>query len=196
MNRPTLGKSLAGRYRPKYGVPSVLAGMECLTAMVNKSLTPPFSLGNPVPDVTVQTHDGRPFRLLDHLGQPMVLFFYPQDDTEGCTLEVQEFDGLLPEFERSGISLFGISPDSVASHQAFRAKYGLGLSLLSDPGHRAADAFGLWREKTTFGRTYVGLVRTTVLIHSGGTAAALVPAPRIKGHAAQVLAHARATWDG
>jgi thioredoxin-dependent peroxiredoxin len=162
--------------------------------MVSVTLMREIAVGERVPDVFVTSEDGTELSLLAALGGPSALFFYPQDDTEGCTLEAQEFDALLPEFHTSGIALFGISPDTPQSHKAFRAKYDLTVPLLADGDHKAADAFGLWRSKTTFGRTYIGLVRTTVLIGADGVVAAILPARRIKGHAAQVLERARAIW--
>src|SRR5690606_8887112 len=100
----------------------------------------------------------------DHRGRPVVLVFYPQDDTEGCTLENIEFTQLMPEFRAIGVEVLGISPDSVEDHCRFRDKYQLGLTLAADPQRDAVEAYGIWGEKTLYGRDYVGLIRTTFLV--------------------------------
>jgi peroxiredoxin Q/BCP len=155
-----------------------------------------IATGMPAPDFALQTDAGTTFRLSEMRGAPVVLYFYPQDDTEGCTIENQEFSALAPEFARLGVKLVGISPDSVSDHCKFRDKYGLSVTLASDPDHKAIAPYGLWQEKTTFGRTYVGLVRTSFLIDAEGRIAGIWKVTRIKKHAASMLEAARALVSG
>ena len=145
------------------------------------------SIGDPAPDFALTTDAGTTFRLSAHKGRPVVLFFYPQDDTDNCTRENQEFSETAAEFEKAGAVLAGISPDSVKSHCQFRDKYGLKVPLISDPEHKAIGPFGVWQQKKLYGREYLGLVRTTFVIDADGKVAAVVPATRIKGHAGKVL---------
>lgn len=144
------------------------------------------------PDVLLDADDGSNFRLSDHRGRPVVLVFYPQDDTEGCTVEMLEFSSLAGEFSAAGCSVVGISPDSRESHCAFRDKFSLRIRLLADPGLEAIKAFGVWGPKQLYGRAYEGLIRTSVLVDAGGRVAAVTRATRIKGHAARMLAAVRA----
>ena len=143
--------------------------------------------GTPAPDFELMTDSGEPFRLSQHLGRPIVLYFYPEDDTEGCTLENVEFTALLPEFSQLGAVVLGISPDSVEKHCAFRDKYALAVSLAADPERRAIEAYGLWQLKKMFAAQFMGVKRATVLIDARGKVAAVLLASRIKGHAAKVL---------
>ncbi len=146
--------------------------------------------GDPAPDFTLPTDQGT-VTLSTLRGAPVVLYFYPKDDTEGCTIESIEFTGLRDEFAALGVRVIGISPDTVADHEKFRAKHGLGIELAADPDRTAIDAYGVWGEKTTFGKTYTGLIRTTFLVAADGTIAQVWPVLKIKGHAEQVLAAAR-----
>ena len=127
------------------------------------------------------------FRLSDHKGKPVVLYFYPQDDTEGCTLENQEFSALVPEFEKLGAVVAGISPDTIESHCKFRDKFGLTAPLLADVGEKVTKKYGLWQLKKLWGVEYMGLVRTSFLIDSKGKVAGIFKATRIRDHAAKVL---------
>ncbi|KKB11227.1 hypothetical protein VE25_13845 [Devosia geojensis] len=145
------------------------------------------SIGDSAPDFALPTDAGTTFRLSDHRGRPVVLFFYPQDDTDNCTRENQEFSQTAAAFEKAGAVLAGISPDSIESHCQFRDKYGLKVPLLSDPDHKAIGPYGLWQQKKLYGREYLGLVRTSFVIDAEGRIAAIVPATRIKGHAEKVL---------
>lgn len=150
-----------------------------------------IAIGAQAPDFALPTDSGEVFGLSAHPGAPVVLVFYPQDDTEGCTLENLEFTQLMPEFRALGALVVGISPDTVATHCRFRDKHGLTLTLVADPGHEAIAAYGVWGAKTTFGRTYTGLIRTTFLVGPDGAIAGMWRVTRIKGHAAQVLEAAR-----
>jgi thioredoxin-dependent peroxiredoxin len=143
--------------------------------------------GDLAPDFTLPLDNGKVFRLSDYKGTPVVLFFYPQDDTEGCTIENQEFSLLAPEFAKRGAVVVGISPDSIESHCKFRDKFDIKVPLAADPDHVAIGAFGLWRLKTLYGREFEGLVRTSFLIDAEGRIARLVRATRIKGHAQKML---------
>jgi peroxiredoxin Q/BCP len=143
--------------------------------------------GEFAPDFELITDKGEVFRLSFFRGNPVVLFFYPEDDTPGCTIENLEFSLLAQEFEKLGAKLVGISPDSVKKHCDFRDKFNLAVTLAADPEHKAINAFGLWGPKVSFGRHIVGLTRATVLINADGTIAQNFLARPIKGHAAKVL---------
>lgn len=146
-----------------------------------------IAVGQEAPDFALPTDRGKTFRLSEHRGNPVILVFYPQADTEGCTLENVEFTQLLPKFGAAGATVVSISPDSVAKHCAFRDKYELKLILLSDPDHLAIEAYGLWGDKKMFGVEFKGLIRTTVIVGPDGRIAGILKASRIKGHAQKVL---------
>lgn len=154
------------------------------------------SKGNQAPDFELATADGTMFRLSEQRGSPVVLYFYAEDDTEGCTIENQEFTALLPEFQRLGVRVVGISEDSVARHCRFRDKYGIATVLLADPEHKAIEAYGVWGPKVTFGHHLIGLIRSTFLIGADGRLIADWRVTRIKGHAEKVLAAARGLVTG
>ncbi|WDR05669.1 peroxiredoxin [Devosia rhodophyticola] len=147
-----------------------------------------LTVGTAAPDFSLPTDQGTQFQLSGHRGQAVVLFFYPQDDTEGCTIENLDFSALAPEFEQLGAILLGISPDDIASHCAFRDKYKLSVALAADPEHQAIGPYDIWRLKKNYGREYMGVVRTSVIVAPDGTIADIIAAPRIKGHAGKVLA--------
>jgi len=151
-----------------------------------------IEIGRKAPDFALTTDRNETFRLSEHKGPAVVLVFYPQDDTEGCTVENIEFTQLMPEFKKLGAEVVGISPDSVADHCKFRDKYQLALTLVADPDHQAIDAYEVWGPKTTFGRDYVGLIRTTFLVGPDGKIAGIWRVNRIKAHAAEVLEATRA----
>jgi peroxiredoxin Q/BCP len=144
------------------------------------------------PDFELPSADGETFRLSAQRGRAVVLYFYPEDDTPGCTIENQEFSALLPEFERLGVTVVGISADSIDKHCRFRDKYALKTVLLADQQHRAIDAYGVWGPKVTFGHHLIGLIRSSFLIDAQGRIAGAWRVTRIKGHAATVLAAAQA----
>jgi peroxiredoxin Q/BCP len=144
------------------------------------------------PDFELPTADGGNFRLSAERGHPVVLYFYAEDDTEGCTIENQAFSALLPEFARLGVTVVGISEDSIARHCRFRDKYGIATLLVADPGHEAIEAYGVWGPKVTFGHHLIGLIRSTFLIDAQGRIAEEWRVTRIKGHAEKVLEAARA----
>ena len=144
---------------------------------------PLLSPGASAPDFTLHTDLGSPVTLSALQDKPVVLFFYPKDDTPGCTIECKEFRDAKSAFE-SKAHVFGISPDDVASHQAFRDKYALNFPLLSDPGHRVADEFGVWALKKSGNE---GIHRTTFVIR-GGKVERVFADVKPEGHAAEVLA--------
>lgn len=148
--------------------------------------------GNPLPDLELAGPDGTPVRLRDAVGAPFVLYFYPKDDTTGCTREAQDFSALLPAFRAAGVGLLGVSPDTPAKHAKFTAKYALTVPLASDEAHEVMEAFGVWVEKSMYGRTYMGVERATFLFAADGTLAQVWRKVRVAGHAEQVLAAARA----
>lgn len=145
-----------------------------------------------VPDFELPTDDGEIFRLSALAGTPVVLFFYPKDDTTGCTAEAKDFTRLAADFRSAGVAVIGVSPDSIKKHQKFRAKHGLDVRLAADEGHAVAERFGLWVEKSMYGRTYMGIERSTFLIDPRGRVAEMWRKVRVPGHAEAVLAAARA----
>ena len=144
--------------------------------------------GDEAPDFTLQTDAGKPLALSSLRGRPVVLYFYPQDDTETCTAQACALRDAFPRFRAAKAVVLGVSPDTVASHARFRKKYGLPFTLLADPGHAVADLYGVWQEKTTFGRAYMGIARTTFVIDAAGKVARVFEKVRVKGHAEAVEA--------
>jgi peroxiredoxin Q/BCP len=146
-----------------------------------------LEIGQAAPDFTLPDDRGGSFKLSQQRGRPVVLEFYCEDDSGGCVTENQEFSALLPEFEQAGATVVGISPQDVASHQKFSAKYFFAQPLLADPELNAIKAYGLWQQKKLWGHEFMGVVRVTYLIDQDGKVAAVLPARRIKGHAQKVL---------
>jgi peroxiredoxin Q/BCP len=135
--------------------------------------------------------DAGPIRLADFAGRKLVVYFYPKDDTPGCTTEGKGFSALMAEFEAADTAVVGISRDSVASHAKFRAKHGLTVALGSDEG-AVTEAFGVWVEKSMYGKKYMGIERATFLIGRDGKVARTWPKVKVPGHVEEVLAAARA----
>ncbi len=126
--------------------------------------------------------------LSDYAGKsPVVLYFYPKDDTPGCTTEACNFRDLLPQFEAAGSVILGISPDDQASHVKFAASHALPFPLLADAGHAVADAYSVWKEKTNYGKTYWGIERTTFVIDKDGKIAKIYPRVKVEDHVQEVL---------
>ena len=148
--------------------------------------------GDEAPDFSLSTGAARPLRLSALKGTKVVLYFYPTDDTETCTAEAIAFNGLRAEFARAQTEVVGLSPDSLASHDKFKRKHKLALTLASDDTKAVIEAYGVWQEKTLFGRTYMGVERTTVLIDRQGRIARVWRKVRVRGHAEAVLEAARA----
>lgn len=150
-------------------------------------------IGDSFPDIALETPDGGSVKASDFRGRKLVVFFYPKDDTPGCTVENQEFSALAPEFEKAGVALLGVSKDPPKKHAKFIAKYGLAASLASDPEENGlSDALGIWTEKSMYGRTYMGMLRTTYLVDTAGKIARVWDKVKVKGHAAEVLEAAKA----
>jgi peroxiredoxin Q/BCP len=147
-----------------------------------------IAAGAPAPDFTLATDAGEPLALSSLRGGPVVLYFYPKDDTEGCTAQACGLRDDFPAFESAGATILGVSPDSVASHRRFRAKYGLPFALLADVDHAVAERYGVWKEKTMFGRTFWGVERTTYVIDARGAVAFVFERVRPAAHAADVRA--------
>ncbi|TPG13134.1 peroxiredoxin [Sphingomonas oligophenolica] len=139
-----------------------------------------------IPEVTVMLADGTPLALTD-LPLPAVIYFYPKDDTAGCTREAQDFSALSDQFAAAGVSVLGVSKDSPASHAKFAKKHDLSVALASDEDGSACAAFGAWIEKSMYGRKYMGIERSTFLFGADGTLAQAWRKVRVPGHAAAVL---------
>ncbi len=149
--------------------------------------------GDSLPDVALTRPDGSPVRPADFAGQKLVLFFYPKDDTPGCTTENLDFSALSADFAKAGTALLGISKDPPKKHEKFIAKHGLTAPLASDPEEGGlSDALGFWTEKSMYGRSYMGMVRSTVLVGADGKVAQVWSPVKVKGHAAEVLEAAKA----
>ncbi|WP_027486354.1 peroxiredoxin [Allorhizobium undicola] len=146
-----------------------------------------LQIGDTAPDFTLPRDGGGTVSLNGHLGKPVVLYFYPKDDTSGCTTEAKDFSSLLPQFNAAGAVVIGLSPDSVKAHDKFTAKHGLSVILASDEEKSALQAYGVWKEKSMYGKTYMGVERTTFLIGKDGKIAAIWPKVKVAGHAEAVL---------
>lgn len=144
------------------------------------------SEGKSAPAFTLDTDSGETLSLKDLKGRPVVLYFYPKDDTPGCTVEACEFRDAFPRFKGSKAVILGISPDSVKSHQKFKVKFDLPFTLLADEDHAIAEKYGVWQKKSMYGRTYMGIARTTFVIDQDGKVAKVFEKVKPKGHAEEV----------
>lgn len=150
-------------------------------------------VGEAMPDVAMETPDGGSVKASDFAGQKLVVFFYPKDDTPGCTTENKDFTAMKDDFDAAGVALLGVSKDPPAKHQKFAAKHDLAAPLASDPQEDGlADALGIWVEKNMYGRKYMGMERTTYLVGADGKIAQVWRKVRVKDHAAEVLEAAKA----
>jgi len=147
--------------------------------------------GDKAPSITVAASDGRSLNL-SAPGQPLVLYFYPKDDTSGCTREAQDFTALADDYAKAGVKVIGVSRDPMKSHEKFIGKYGLAVPLVSDEDGRISDAFGTWVEKSMYGRKYMGMERATYLIGADGKVLKAWRKVKVPKHAEDVLAEARA----
>ena len=143
--------------------------------------------GQAAPDFSLQADDGSTVDLASLRGTTVALYFYPKDDTTGCTAQACEFRDMRADYEAAGVRVIGVSPDPLKSHVRFRDKYDLPFTLLSDPDHEAAEAYGVWVEKSMYGRTYMGVERSTFVIGPDGTIQQALYKVKPKGHAASVL---------
>ncbi|MBC7137942.1 MAG: peroxiredoxin [Defluviimonas sp.] len=148
--------------------------------------------GTPAPDFTLPRNGGGSLALSALRPKKVVLYFYPKDDTPGCTTEALDFSRLKDEFDAAGTVVVGISKDSVQSHDKFCAKHDLGVILVSDEGGDICERYGVWGEKSMYGKTFMGIERTTVLIDGAGKVARVWNRVKVPGHAAEVLDAARA----
>ncbi|HAD06815.1 MAG TPA: thioredoxin-dependent thiol peroxidase [Anaerolineaceae bacterium] len=148
----------------------------------------PISANIPAPDFELPDETGTPRRLSDYRGKPVVLYFYPKDDTPGCTKEACSFRDDYSEYQKSGVVILGISPDSPKSHAKFKEKYNLPFTLLADEEHQVCELYGAWGRKKFMGREYDGVLRTTFLIGPDGTILKVFPDVKPEGHSQEVLA--------
>jgi peroxiredoxin Q/BCP len=143
--------------------------------------------GTQAPEFTLQDENGVERKLSDYRGQPLVLFFYPKDDTPGCTTEVCNFRDDYSVYQEAGVTILGISPDTVKSHTKFKTKFDLPFTLLADEGHQVCDAYGVWGPKKFMGREYEGVLRTTYLIDKDGVISHVFENVKPADHSVEVL---------
>jgi len=149
-------------------------------------------VGDALPDFDLETGGGGRLSAGALRGRRSVLYFYPKDDTSGCTLEAREFTALVGEFAERGVAVYGVSPDPVRSHDRFTAKCDIGFPLVSDPDTALCEAMGVWVEKSMYGRSYMGVERSTFVVGPDGRVEKAWRKVKVPGHAAEVLAAARA----
>jgi thioredoxin-dependent peroxiredoxin len=146
-----------------------------------------LNINQPAPPFQLVNQAAENIKLSDFQNQWLILYFYPKDNTPGCTTEAIDFTALHPEFTQVGATVVGVSPDSVAAHEKFTAKQNLQIMLLSDPDHQVAESYGVWQLKKFMGKEYMGVVRSTFVIDPQGKVAQIWPKVKVKGHAAAVL---------
>ncbi|HET7500266.1 MAG TPA: peroxiredoxin [Kofleriaceae bacterium] len=146
-----------------------------------------IEVGKKAPAFTLESSDGGKVKLSDFAGKVVVLYFYPRDNTPGCTVEANDFNAALPALKKLGAVVLGASKDSIASHCKFRDKYSLGFPLLSDPDGGVLEAYGAWGDKVMYGKKMKGIIRSTVVIGKDGKVKQHWPKVNVKGHAAEVL---------
>jgi peroxiredoxin Q/BCP len=144
--------------------------------------------GKKAPDFTLAADDGAKVKLSALAGTPVVIYFYPKDDTPGCTREACAFRDRQSELKKLGAKVFGVSPDDIASHEKFRDKFKLNFPLLADPDHKVAEKYGAWREKNMYGKTSMGIQRSTFLIDAAGKVARVWKKVQVDGHDDEVMA--------
>ncbi|TWJ08821.1 peroxiredoxin [Altererythrobacter ishigakiensis] len=150
-------------------------------------------VGDAMPNIEMETPDGGVVKASDFAGQKLVVFFYPKDNTPGCTTEAKDFTALKGDFDQAGVALLGVSKDSAKKHQNFIAKHDLTTPLATDAEENGlSDALGIWTEKKMYGKTYMGMVRTTYLVGTDGKIAQVWNKVKVKGHAEEVLSAAKA----
>jgi peroxiredoxin Q/BCP len=147
--------------------------------------------GSKAPAFSLPRDGGGKVSLADFKGQNLVLYFYPRADTPGCTVESKAFSSLSKAFAKAGTAVLGVSADPVKAQDAFKAKHGLAIPLASDETHRMLDAYGVWGEKSMYGKKFMGITRTTLLIDRDGRIARIWPKVKVEGHAEEVLAAAK-----
>ena len=147
----------------------------------------PLSIGDPAPDFTSTDQTGRTIRLSDYRGRKVVLYFYPKDDTSGCTAQACSLRDNYADLREAGYEVLGVSVDNQTSHQKFISKYDLPFTLVADTDKQLVDAYGVWQEKSMYGRKYMGTVRTTFLIDENGIITNIIGKVDTKNHAEQIL---------
>ena len=147
-----------------------------------------LQVGKRAPAFSLDNAEGERISLKDFAGKTVVLYFYPRDNTPGCTLEAQDFQKALPEFKKRKAVVLGVSPDTSASHCKFRDKFELAFELLSDPDHTVLEKYGAWGEKTLYGKKSLGVLRSTVIIDKAGNVQKVFPKVKVNGHVDAVLA--------
>lgn len=151
-----------------------------------------LDVGQNAPDFDLPADGGRSVKLSSLRGKPVVLYFYPKDDTSGCTAESIAFSALKPQFEKLGATIIGMSPDGQKSHDKFKAKHNLSVDLVADEEKKTLEAYGVWKEKSMYGRKYMGVERSTFLIGRDGKIAKAWRKVKVPGHAEEVLEAAKA----
>jgi len=146
-----------------------------------------LNVGDQAPEFSLPGTGTGMVALQDFRGKNVVLYFYPKDDTSGCTVEALDFTALLPQFEAAEAVVIGVSPDTVSKHNKFTAKHNLAVTLASDEDNHVATTYGVWKEKSMYGRTYMGIERSTFLIGPDGTLRRVWPKVKVAGHAQEVL---------
>ncbi|MHB1051010.1 MAG: thioredoxin-dependent thiol peroxidase [Bacteroidota bacterium] len=148
---------------------------------------PGLTVGAKAPDFILPAHDGKKYSLKDFRGKKVVLYFYPKDDTSGCTKEACSFRDNLSAIKRKGAIVIGVSPDAPRSHEKFSKKYDLNFPLVSDENKTMLTEYGVWQEKSMYGRKYMGVVRTTFIIDERGKISHIFPKVKVDGHTAEIL---------
>jgi peroxiredoxin Q/BCP len=180
---------LAGPFRPAFPIPeSTMPAAKKVSAPAEEESAYGPKPGSKAPAIKLQDDTGKTVSLSDFKGKKVILYFYPKDSTPGCTTESCDFRDNLNRFTKSGAVVLGLSADSVASHKKFKEKQGLNFPLLSDPDHKALEAYGVWQEKSLYGRKFMGIVRTTFIIDEEGKIAKVFPKVKVGGHVDEVLA--------
>lgn len=165
--------------------------MQTKKAASTRAASSPLRAGRVAPDFELPDDTGAARRLSDYRGKPVVLYFYPADDTPGCTKEACNFRDDYSRYRRQGVTILGVSPDSERSHERFKSKYDLPFPLLADDGHRVCTVYGVWGRKQFMGRSYDGVLRTTFLIDAFGKIARVFEGVRPAEHSAEVLAEVK-----
>ncbi len=149
---------------------------------------PTLHEGDKAPDISLETDSGQRFELSSLKGKNVVLYFYPKSDTPGCTREACAFRDESLKFTKANTVIVGVSPDKTSSQAKFKGKFNLPFTLLADPDHKAAEAYGVWAQKSMYGRKYMGIERTTFVLDATGTIRKIFPKVKVEGHAEEVLA--------